>query len=121
MLRELRPRLLGQPLSAIPLHEVVSPFLLLEGLLLLRSELCLLSPAPIHTNTRGGDQNMQGIGCYAQKISMIEKTPTPEKCSIAVPGHCQMQRTQTLFQIIYGSMGWQTYSVVNADAKQRII
>ena len=48
-----------------------------EGLLLLRSKLFLLSPAPIHTNTRGGDQNMQGIGCYALKISMIEKTPTP--------------------------------------------
>ena len=48
-----------------------------EGLLLLRSKLFLLSPAPIHTNTRGGDQNMQGIGSYALKISMIEKTPTP--------------------------------------------
>ena len=23
----------------------------------------LLSPAPIQANTRGGDQNMQGIGC----------------------------------------------------------
>ena len=45
--------------------------------MLLRSKLFLLSPAPIHTNTRGGDQNMQGIGCYALKISMIEKTPTP--------------------------------------------
>ena len=48
-----------------------------EGLLLLRSKLFLLSPAPIRTNTRGGDQNMQGIGCYALKISMTEKTPTP--------------------------------------------
>ena len=35
----------------------------LGGLLLLRSKLFLLSPAPIQANTRGGDQNMQGIGC----------------------------------------------------------
>ena len=35
----------------------------LGGLLLLRSKLFLLSPAPIQANTRGGDQNMQGIAC----------------------------------------------------------
>ena len=35
----------------------------LGGLLLLRSKLLLLSPAPIQANTRGGDQNMQRIGC----------------------------------------------------------
>ena len=63
-----------------------------EGLLLLRSKLFLLSPAPIHTNTRGGDQNMQGIGCYALKISMIEKTPTPHhRKNAALPYHHDLE------------------------------
>ena len=48
-----------------------------EGLLLLCSKLFLLSLAHIYTITRGGDQNKQGIECYALKIFMIEKTPTP--------------------------------------------
>ena len=48
-----------------------------EGLLLLCSKLFLLSLAHIYTIDRGGDQNMQGIECYALKIFKIEKTPTP--------------------------------------------
>ena len=55
-------------------------------MMLLRSKLFLLSPAPIQTKTRGGDQNMQGIECYAPKISMIEKTPTPhDRTNAALP------------------------------------
>ena len=45
--------------------------------MLLCSKLFLLSLAHINTITRGGDKNMQGIECYALKIFMIEKTPTP--------------------------------------------
>ena len=36
---------------------------ILGGLLLLRSKLFLLSLAAIQANTRGGDQNIQRIGC----------------------------------------------------------
>ena len=48
-----------------------------EGLLLLCSKLFLLSLAHIYTIIRGGDQNKQGIECYALKIFKIEKSPTP--------------------------------------------
>ena len=49
-----------------------------EGLFLLCSKLFLLSRLKFTLLLGpGGDQNMQGIECYAQKLFMIKKTPTP--------------------------------------------
>ena len=43
---------------------IIVEFSVLRGLLLLRSKLLLLSPAPIQTNIRGGDQILsQGLFC----------------------------------------------------------
>ena len=40
-------------------------------------DLCLLSLTFTVANTRGSDQNMQGIACYPLKTSKIDKLPTP--------------------------------------------
>ena len=66
----------------------------------------LLSPAPIHTNTRGDDQNMHRIGCYALKISMIEKTPTPyHRTNAPLPAKIETSLILDLFQCLVNSRG----------------
>ena len=65
----------------------------LGRLLLLCSKLFLLAPAPIQANTRGGDQNMQGIGFKALKISLIEKRQHP---TIGKTQHCHTKYAKSL-------------------------